>query len=178
MRRRIVDEYYQWMFDLICADRYSREISYRRLLAHLHAIPFTYIIPTDANRAADGVDLRYRWASIQGYDEVPECLDGPCSVLEMMLAVAIRCEENITYDPDIGDRTSQWFWGMITNLGLGGMRDDIYDPRLVDEIVYRFLNRDYAPDGAGGLFRIRNCKYDLRTVEIWCQVQWYANTIV
>lgn len=178
MRNRIVDEYYQWMFDLVCADKYSRDISYRKLLAHLHAIPFTYTISTDVNRAEDGVDLRYRWASIHCFDEVPECLGGPCSVLEMMLALAIRCEENIMYDPDIGDRTRQWFWGMVTNLGLGGMTDDIYDPELVDYVIDRFLDRNYDPDGAGGLFRIRNCKYDLRKVEIWYQLNWYLNTIV
>ena len=177
MRNRVVKEYYNWIFDQICADKYSSEVSYRSLLAHLHAIPFTYTISTDANRAEDGIELRYRWASIQGYDEVPECLDGPCSVLEMILALALRCEETIMYDPDVGDRTRQWFWVMIKNLGLGGMTDDVYDPELVEEIIDRFLNRDYDPDGTGGLFKVKNCKYDLRRVEIWYQLNWYLNTI-
>jgi hypothetical protein len=103
---------------------------------------------------------------------------GPCSILEMMVALAIRCEEEIMYDPDIGDRTAQWFWCMIANLGLGGITDDVYDRAYVDDILIRLLYREYEPDGRGGLFRIRNCEYDLREVEIWCQMLWYLNTIV
>jgi hypothetical protein len=104
-------------------------------------------------------------------------LDGPCSVLEMMIALAIRCEETIMDDPDIGDRTRQWFWGMIINLGLGGMTDANFDPDFVDDSVLRFLNRDYEPDGRGGLFTIRNCHRDLRDVEIWYQLCWYLDSI-
>lgn len=43
----------------------------------------------------------------------------PCSVLEMIIALAIRLEEHIMDDPDIGNRTGQWFWDMIVSLGLG-----------------------------------------------------------
>lgn len=171
-------DYYGWIIHLICGNMYAPEISFKRLLKHLYSVPFTYTIPNDENRAEDGIDLRYRWAIMNGYDDVPQELDGPCSVLEMMVALAIRCEESLMDDPSIGDRTKYWFWLMINNLGLGGMTNDIYDPDLVDGILYRFLNRDYDRDGNGGLFRIRDCKYDLRNVEIWCQLNWYINTIV
>ena len=147
-------------------------------MKHLYSVPFTYSIPNDENRAEDGIDLRYRWAIMNGYDDVPTYLDGPCSVLEMMVALAIRCEESLMDDPQIGDRTRHWFWGMITNLGLGYMSNDNYDPQYVNEIIDRFLNREYDRDGRGGLFRIRDCRYDLRNVEIWCQLNWYINTIV
>ena len=82
------------------------------------------------------------------------------------------------YDPNIGDRTEQWFWEMIVNLGLGGMMDDIFDVEHVEYIVDRFLNREYEPNGRGGLFFIRNCKYDLRRVEIWYQLCWYLDGFV
>lgn len=81
-------------------------------------------------------------------------------------------------DPGIGDRTGQWFWGMITNLGLGGLNDDRYDPDYVDDVLDRFLDRDYDPDGRGGLFTIRHCDADLRDVQIWTQMLWYLDTIV
>ena len=109
-------------------------------------------------------------------DDVPECLYRPCSVLEMMIALALRCDAFMD-DPEIGERTSQWFWDMIINLGLGYMIDEKYDEYVVDEIIRRFLDRDYEPDGKGGLFRIKRCMYDLREVEIWYQLCWYLDAI-
>ena len=67
---------------------------------------------------------------------------------------------------------------MITNLGLGSMYDSNYDKIYVRKTVERFLNRDYEPNGKGGLFTIRNCNRDLRQVEIWYQLNWYLNSIV
>jgi hypothetical protein len=104
-------------------------------------------------------------------------LEGPCSVLEMMVAIAIYCEEHVMDDPDYGDRTGQWFWGMISNLGLGAMHDENFDRRDVENKITRFLDRQYDPDGKGGLFRIRNCEHDLRKVEIFYQLCWYLNSI-
>ena len=99
-------------------------------------------------------------------------------MLEMMIALALRCEEEIMDDPEIGNRTAQWFWLMITNLGLNGMSDDAYDRQLVTDVLNRFIDGEYEPDGRGGLFWLRKCKEDLRDVEIWCQLMWYLNTIV
>jgi hypothetical protein len=181
-RQDIRNEYFDWLSSIVCGDRYAKQISYKNLLAHLHNIEFSYIIPRDQNRAEEGEALRYRFAITQGYedsaDEIVYILDGPCSVFEMMVALAIYCEENIMDDPHIGNRTGQWFWNMIANLGIGGMQNDRYDPRHVDYVIERFLNRDYEPDGRGGLFRIVGCEYDLRDMEIWKQLCWYLDTIV
>ena len=109
---------------------------------------------------------------------LPCKITGPCSVLEMMIALAIRCEETIMDNPLYGDRTAQWFWRMMSNLGLGLMTDDIYDRDLVKQKIDRFLNREYDPDGKGGLFYIRGCAEDLRNVEIWAQLCWYLDLFV
>ena len=170
------NEYFEWLFSLACRDRYSDRISYRKLLMELHNIDFRYSIPMDENRAKDGLDLRYRFSIERGYDE--RYIDAPCSVLEMILALSIRCEENIMDNTEYGNRTDQWFWDMITNLGLGSMYDSNYDKIYVRKTVERFLNRDYEPNGKGGLFTIRNCNRDLRQVEIWYQLNWYLNSIV
>lgn len=172
-RNRIDDAYFDWMYKLICGKRYPRDISYRLLLTTLHDIDFVYSIPKDGNRAADGIDLRYRF----DHDLADILRDKPCSVLEMMLALAIRCEETIMDDARIGDRTAQWFWSMIANLGLSSMTDDRYDKDYVRKCVERFLYHEYESDGKGGLFRIRNCEYDLRDFEIWYQMCWYLDTI-
>ena len=80
-------------------------------------------------------------------------------------------------DPAYGDRTGQWFWGMIVNLGLGAMTDNRYDEKRVDDILDRFLSRTYDPDGRGGLFTVRNCDVDMRKVEIWKQLLLYLDSL-
>ena len=173
----VLDDYFDWLYDLVCGERYAEDFSFRKLLSYLHTVEFTFLIERDINRAKEGVNLRYRFSLEREWDDVPYELDGPSSVLEMMIALAIHCEESIMDDPLMGDRTSQWFWEMITNLGLGGMYDSNFDKDYVEDVVCRFLNREYEPDGHGGLFVILNCKEDLRRVEIGYQLNWYLNTI-
>lgn len=135
----------------------------------------------DRNRAEDGVDLRFRFAKHKrlSKNDALEWHDRtPCSVLEMMVALAIRAEEQIMDNPQVGNRTTQWFWGMISSLGLTGMSDNMFDLIDAKDIIERFLNREYSPDGKGGLFTIRDCEYDLRDVEIWTQLCWYLDRFV
>lgn len=180
MRDRIINEYFEWMSDLVCDEKYVKNVSYRKLLMHLHSTNFRYPlnIPNDGNRAGDGVGLRYKFACDRGYDNIGLYLKGPCSVLEMMVALAVRCEEHIMEDVDLGNRTGQWFWDMIDNLGLYQMSDDYFNKKEVTEAITRFLDRKYRDDGAGGLFTVPDCPYDLRNVEIWYQMCWYLNNFI
>ena len=181
MRESINDEYFEWLYGLVCNRRFGEGISFRNILTRLYHTEFEYIIPRDRNRAEDGISLRRRFILINCYEDwyetVMESLDGPCSVLEMMIALAIRCEENIMDDPRMGDRTRQWFWVMMGSLGLAGMTDDRFDIELADRIVRDFLDRNYKPNGEGGLFTIKRTTDDLRRVEIWYQLLWYLDTI-
>lgn len=174
---RVNDEYFEWLCKMIDSRRFSKHVSYRKLLMHLHDIEFTWFVPHDDNRADDGIQLRRRYALDQNDLSLSRYILGPCSVLEMMVALAIRCEETIMDDASMGDRTGQWFWGMIHSLGLSSMTDSKFDRDFVDEVIGRFLNREYEPDGRGGLFTVRHCAHDLRTVEIWCQLSWYLGSI-
>ena len=179
LKDQIEEAYFEWMYNLACGNRYSKNISHRKLLSFLHEVEFIYLLPMDENRARDGIDLRRRFSLITEHDDIlTRYLDGPCSVLEMLVSLSIRCEESIMDDPSIGDRTTQWFWGMIVNLGLGSMTDERFDIDLANDVIFRFLNREYEPDGRGGLFTIHDCPYDLRTVEIWYQMNWYLDYIL
>ena len=175
---RIKSDYFEWMYDIACEDRFAPGMGYRKLLTFLHDVEFTYFIPHDENRAEEGIALRYRYCLHKDCVELEWCLDGPCSVLEMMIALALRCQENLMDDFELGDRTGQWFWNMINNMGLGGMNDMNYNEWLVNDVVSRFLDRDYEPDGRGGLFRVRNWDRDMRTAEIWHQLLAYINSMV
>lgn len=180
MRNYISEKYFEWLYNFVCADRYREPLSYRRLLSKLYNTEFVWLIPKDKNRASDGINLRYNFIEDTNdfrEEDVLRNLDFPCSVLEMMIALAVRCEATIMDNPQFGDRTGQWFWGMVNNLGLGGMIDSDYDPVYVREVIDTFLRREYSPDGKGGLFRIENCDDDLRDVEIWCQLCWYLDRI-
>lgn len=169
--------YFAWLIDVVggCSNR--KETSFSKLLRRLHDIEFRYSIERDGNRAEDGLSLRYRF-SCERTDvaDAELYLEGPCSVLEMMVALSIRCEE-VMDDPCYGDRTSQWFWNMVKNLGLGCMTDARFDIDIVDDAIARMLNREYEPDGTGGLFRVRHQTRDLRDVELWHQLCWSLEDI-
>ena len=180
-RNELNNEYFEWMYQLVCNEKYPKRLSHRKLLSHLHSIDFVYIIGMDGNRAEDGMDLRYRFGYERRYEApvITTCLDDrPCSILEMLTALAIRCEEHIMDDPDIGDRTGQWFWSMISNLGLGSMNDTKYNKDYVNGVISRFMNREYKRNGNGGLFTVESCKHDLRTAEIWYQMCWYLDSVL
>lgn len=176
-RERVEKEYLEWICKLINRKRFSKHVSYEKLLTHLHSIEFTWFIPHDDNRADDGIQLRRRYSLDMDDMTLQTYLHGPCSVLEMMVALAIRCEETIMDDIAMGDRTEQWFWGMIHNLGLNSMDDNNFDVNFVDDVVARLLDREYEPDGRGGLFTVKHCPHDMRTVEIWRQLSWYLGSI-
>lgn len=175
---QVSKQYFEWMYDILC---WNSRKSYRKLLSTLHNIDFMYDIPMDGNRAEDGISLRYRFGHEVSIADpiIATCLDTtPCSVLEMMVALALRYEEHIMCDDEYGDRTYIWFWDMIRNLGLSNMSDSHFDPERVEKAVYRMMYREYEADGTGGLFTIPGCPTDLRTVEIWYQGCWYLNEIL
>lgn len=179
---RVRDDYFEWMFDMVCRGRYAKENSYRKLLEYLHDAIFTPTMTQDVDRAGDGVNLRYRYA-LQKYEDndcsyITECLDGPCSVLEMLIALSIRCEETIMDNPQNGNRTGQWFWKMIVSLGLGSEIDSRFDREYAEKVIGKFLNHEYDSDGHGGLFVIKNCDYNLRHIPIWTQMLWYLDTMI
>lgn len=176
--KKLDQEYFNWLYGRMCRNRFADDISYEELFAYLHSVEFVYHNKFDQNRASDGIDLRYRYALIREEHGMERRLTGPCSVLEMIVALAIRCEENIMDDPSYGDRTAQWFWGMLVSLGIGSMDNARFDRDYVQFVIDRFHHRKYEPNGKGGLFTIKNCSRDLRKVEIWTQMCWYLNTII
>lgn len=178
----LCDEYFEWICQLVCDNKKFGRFSYRKLLCRLYDRDFVCLMPMDENRTTDGLDLRYRFGYENGYDRptIDTHLnhDHPCSVLEMMISLAHRCEESIMDDPDKGNRTGEWFWGMMSSLKLLPMFDEYFDKELVDHVITIFLNRQYKRNGEGGLFTINNCPHDLRAVEIWYQMCWYLDTIL
>ena len=163
------EKYCHALMDMVTGTADER-FTYNNLFADLYLCDFTWpdYIAGDANRAEDGLQLRHDL----GYEDI---LQGkPCSVLEMMMALAVRIEQDLMYNPEEGDRTAQWFWEMIVNLDLGAQYDSNYSSAYVNSCIERFLRREYDADGRnGGLFHLECPRKDLRHVEIWYQAMWW-----
>ena len=161
--------YFDWLVDLVCSSQYKR--AYISLLSELYNTPFKYdgvVAPNDKYRLESGLALQFEYASITG-----EQVSRPCSILEMMIALA-RKGENISGTLDC----TYWFWTMIDNLGLSSMYEKHFNAGYVKAVLRKFIERDYSPNGAGGLFYIPGIQEDLRQVEIWYQMCWYQNYIL
>lgn len=161
--------YFQWLCDFV-HDPQSN-IKYTYLLRRLHEIEFRWVLLLDKNRNSDGLGLRQRYTRVTGLDS--GLSSEHCSVLEMILALCLRTEESLTADDAYGNRTSYWFWLIMTNLKLGYMDDDNYDEHYVDNVINALLDRRYKPNGEGSIVTLENPKRDLRRVEFWYQLMWY-----
>lgn len=174
MRNRYEEKYFNWLCDLVY-DKKSKT-SYNKLLKCLYNKEFTWIIPMDENRALDGISLREKFVDVYPY--AGEIIDNrPCNMLEMMVALADRCEEYIMTNEKYGDRTGEWFWNMVLSLGLTGMTDEHFNQKYVEEILFVFETRQYESNGRGGLFTIFNPHIDMRNIEIWYQLNWYLEEV-
>lgn len=175
-KRSIVSQYYDWLVSKISDDDYS-PVYYTELLGHLFEAKFYWVNPMDVSRIDDGIDLRYRFGRECGYSqaEIASTLDiRDCSILEVMVALAIRAEEHILGDNMLGDRTPEWFWVMVDSMGLSDYTDDHYDPGSANDILINMMNRDYSPTGEGSFFIVYDGT-DMRKEEIWYQMMHWIN---
>lgn len=170
--------YFQFLMRLINNERPQPPArNYGVLLRFMYNMEFEYTIPLDENRAYDGLNLRYLFSTEApyNYNDILNALDEPCSILEMIIGLAHRIETDITCEPDGIDRTSEWFWQMISSLDLEDMTDSNFNSDRVIDILRRFLNRRYAKNGRGGLFTVNNYDGDMRDIEIWYQANIWLN---
>ena len=173
-RLDLADEYFDWMYKKVLGNNKT----YRNLLRFLDSVEFRYTIEKDGNRAADGVSLRYLFGLDKKYPDsmIATMLDDhEPSVLEMMVALANRVEQNLMTDFTKGDRTGVWFFAMIDSLGLTAQVDSNFDYDFCRRAINRFMTHSYNKNGKGGLFTIHDSNKDMRQEEIWCQLMWYLN---
>lgn len=169
---KIFDQYIRWLADKVCDEEHRYE-EYSMLFYALHNQIFVWRNPSDEDREKDGIDLRREYAEQQKTDICFMLITfGPCTTLEMMVALAQRTEIEITVVKEI--EPARWFWAMISNLGLLGQTDDMFDPDEVSETLMCLLTKDYDVDGTGGLFRLVNYGGDVRRLNIWQQMNLYV----
>ncbi len=182
-RTTLKSEYFDWLYSLIKGQR-----GYRKLCIELHKKAFRWFVPNDDNRCEDGLYLRTLYADEHGLDgshlEVKYFFKGPCTVFEVLVALAQRVEF-IKYEPENRtNQTSRWFFEMVENLGLTRFsdsysREDRFDELTetkIDEILEVLMDRTYDESGRGGLFPLKKrAPKDQSRVEIWYQLMYYLD---
>lgn len=163
------ERYYLWLVGLVS----SKWQNYTLLLRRLYDTPFRVTLLMDENRVGDGLNMRDQFAyqgglDIYDRDALKRCR--PCSVLEVMVALAQRFEQEYMTNYDDEDPIGVWFGPMVSSLGLTGYDDQHFDPYGFDRIMKTFLDREYSPNGRGSLFYIPDTDQDMRHIEIWHQM--------
>ena len=151
-------------------------IYYEHLLRGLYSREFYSPLELDSNRASYGLWFRRRYMN-----DIDAANLGPCTVLEMMIAMAEQINTHIEMTSE--DRIQRYFWMMIENLGMLGLTDMAWGPNMDAEFNNKIdilLDRKYGEDGVGSLFPLQNYpinptlikfreRTNMRDRDIWAQ---------
>lgn len=172
MSDTIKKDYFLWLCELVDLKSKDELGGYYFLIKALFNKEFYWTICKDENRAEEGKDLRTIFSDDCGLENIPDEINGPCTVLEMMIGLAKRWNSEVSLT-DEEDNSSVYFWEMISNLGLEGCTDDNFYPEFVREKLDIFIDRDYSDDGKGSLFPLERSKESQKDIELWYQLQNY-----
>lgn len=165
------DLYFEWLYGQIGSVRNRNPSrSYWTLARQLYTTEFTWFVPNDGNRVADGIALRLEFMEQFGVDVEETWMELGCSFLEMLIALARRAAFQDGRSP------FEWFWTMMDHVDLRRFSDDNIDPKYdtrVAKVLKRINDRKYASNGAGGLFPLKHPHLDQREVELWGQLNAY-----
>lgn len=164
----LLEAYVGWLEPQVGVYQQSR--SYSDLIMLLARKEFVWIVPHDDNRIMDGLDIRREFYDQIGIDYG---LTIPCSVLEVLVGLSRRLSFIADGDP------AGWAWQLICNLELHKLSDPIGRQKAIraEEILETVIWRTYQPDGLGGFFPLAWPEQDQRKVELWYQMECYADEI-
>ena len=162
------DGYFHWL------EQKVKNKSHKLLLRCLFETDYIYKKPMDANRAEDGLQMRYDYIYEKEIDERDfPYINEPCNLFEMIFALAFRLSL-IMDDPYHDNDSDVWFWRMISNLGLNKQTDRNFNYEYTQEVIRHFLNNEYGPNGRGSLFYVKKDD-DISNMQIWEQAMLYLN---
>ena len=189
----LVDDYVYYLYRIV----QNGGENHRKLCVELFKNRFfiTRSAPKrDIDREKDGLELRKEWSYETHkldniiWDEYPgdnfdyEMQPIPCTMLEMIIGISKRMSEQLM-DKDGEDKTAQYFWEIIGNLGLDCLDDDNFGwetglaPKNIGKTCEILCKRQYNPDGTGGgMFPMPGLLgINQKKMEIWYQMQEYIN---
>jgi len=167
------DAYFEWLYSQVgSVTNRNLAKTYWTLLRLLHQKEFTWSnVVMDENRAHDGRDLRLEFLRSTGTElgkDDTHWMDYGCSMLELLIALSRK----LAFEGE--GEASAWFWELVGNLGLDECTDaNPPDAKIVNLILDKVVERDYSPNGAGGLFPLENANEDQTHIELWYQANAY-----
>lgn len=167
----LTNGYKNWIINRVSSKEIPVE-RYSKLLDYLFHRDFTWYVRSDENRAGDALHLRQEYEDEENIFDGSSFHDQQVNVLEVLAALAIRCEYEIMGEPG-EENPSHWFWLYLQNLGLMEFDDDHFNYATVDFVVGNWIHRRYNHDGFGGIFPVENCVIDQRRSELWLQMHQY-----
>lgn len=165
-------EYYKWLLYHVRVSENRKFMQYSSLFKYLHNKRFRYTIFMDKNREADGLYLRDEFFGDLNIRN-GEMEQGAC-VLEVLVALACRMDDDYVGDPGV-EEPDELFMELLFNLGFKDFTNNkwgIYKD-LADEIIDKWLDREFDQCGNGSIFPIKKPHRDQREIEIWAQMSEY-----
>lgn len=167
------DDYLQYLIWRCGLQKMSR---YSRLFEILHRTKFDFVLERDDNREDDGIELRDDYDIPDDYEEIviENFFDKDCSVMEMLVGLAIRVDDEFIGDP-AEEHPEEFFMEMLENLGLLVYKGNRYREDDVVRILRRWMDREFDRKGVGSPFPLKKRCRDQRKVEIWDQMNAYIS---
>lgn len=131
--------------------------------------PFEVKVKNDANRVIQALNMRKEL----GYH--PRKFEKDLANCFEIFIILAQNMDDILHDLKHGNRTEEWFWLMMKNMGLIFHDNDDFVESDVDTILDMFVHRKYYKNGDGGPFPLKRPLDNMRRVELWYQVNWYVN---
>lgn len=137
MNELVVEEYKKYLKNTIVDNEFC---CYNVLLERLDSISYE---PNQLNtdRYEDAEQLRIDYGIDNNIKDVLLYFeDTSITVFEVLVALSMRLEKKVVPNNKKGDRTSQWFWALINDIGLGKQDDDRCDSNIIDGIVKEWMS--------------------------------------
>lgn len=160
------EDYLQWLESQLRDEHVDSRKTYLGLTALMLDTPFTWSVPMDDNREADGLALRVEFAHLEHIRQPSMEHLGPCSFLEVLVALSRRLAFVA------GGNPAGWAWQLLSNLELHRLPDPFTRSKQhkASEIMLVAMNRTYLPDGTGGFFPLTRPDGDQTRIELWYQM--------
>lgn len=157
-------------------DRSINIDNYSCLLATLQNTDFRFS-SKDRPRVDDAFDLRSVYIDMiknEFVGDPDERVFGCVSVLELLVAFAIRVDMEIVGDPG-NPRPDILFFDWIKNLGIW-IEDGNWTVEKSNNVIKKlskWMDRDYKDDGKGSIFPLKSVTFEFSKTDIWRQMYKY-----